>query len=265
MRAHILGSLFVLLAINCGCEDTSQTTPGPATLILDLGGGVKMELIRIPAGRFKMGSHKREKGRAGDEGPQHRVRITKPFYMGKYEVAQAQWIAVMGEDPSRFKGGDLPVEIDWNECDQFCWKVSEIAIKHVRLPTEAEWEYACRAGTSTAYSFGDSRDDLGQYAWYLDNSDSKPHPVGQKRPNRWGFYDMHGNVGEWCQDFAHASYRGAPSDGSAWASGGSQEFWRVSRGGSWSDRGRNCRSAERIMRPLDLTYSNGLRIVVEIQ
>jgi formylglycine-generating enzyme required for sulfatase activity/tetratricopeptide (TPR) repeat protein len=207
----------------------------PPTLTLDCGGGVTMELVLIPAGDFLMGSPEDEEGRDSDEGPRHRVRIGQPFYMGKYEVTQDQWQAVMGENPSYFKdcGGDCPVErVPWEDCQSFCRKLSSRVGKEIRLPSESEWEYACRAGTTTRYSFGDSDSALGSYAWYDKNSGFKTHRVGGKQANGWGLYDMHGNVWEWCEDWYHDNYDGAPTDGRAWTSGGKQGG-RVLRGGSW--------------------------------
>jgi formylglycine-generating enzyme required for sulfatase activity len=270
MRVYKLASLIVVLVFSCGRKDTLQTTPVQTSLIsdeeektltLDLGGGVKLELVSIPAGEFMIGSPEDEGARDGDEGPQHRVRFSKPFYMGKYEVTQAQWKAVMGENPSQFKGDDrLPVErVSWNDSVEFCRKVSRKTGKQVRLPSEAEWEYACRAGSTTAYSFGGSRKDLGQYTWYGDNSDEKTHPVGQKKPNRCGLYDMHGNVWEWCADwYGEGYYATSPA---ANPKGPATGEYRVLRGGAWNYYARYCRSANRIGdRPNVRDYNNGFRV-----
>nr|WP_304364479.1 formylglycine-generating enzyme family protein [Methanosarcina sp. KYL-1] len=203
-----------------------------------------MEFVLIPAGKFMMGSPSEEQGRYDNEGPAHNVRIEKPFYMGKYTVTQKQWDEIMGSNPSRFKGDDLPVEsVSWDNVQNFVKKLNEKeGTDKYCLPSEAEWEYACRAGTSTRYSFGGHELKLGDYAWYDKNSGNQTHPVGQKLPNPWGLYDMHGNVWEWVQDSYHSNYNGAPSDGSAWEDGNSSH---VSRGGSWYSFARNCRSAFR--------------------
>ncbi len=160
-----------------------------------------MKLRLIPAGEFTMGSPGTESDRRADE-TQHRVTLTKPFYLGVTEVTQEQYQKVMGSNPSGFKGPQNPVEqVSWNDAVAFCRKLSELPSEKsggyvYRLPTEAEWEYACRAGTTTTYSFGDSESELGAYAWYIDNSGRTTHPVGGKRPNACGLYGMHGNVFE---------------------------------------------------------------------
>jgi len=198
----------------------APTAATPAELTLDLGGGVTMELVLIRPGKFTTG--------AGEYGRE--VTISKPFYMGVTEVTQAQYQAIMGPNPSEFKGATNPVEmVSWNDAAEFCKKLSEKTRQPVRLPTEAEWEYACRAGTRTAYSFGDDASALGEYAWHGGNSEGKPHPVGQKKPNAWGLYDMHGNVWEWCADWYGGYPKGPATDPSGPASGGA----RVLRGGSW--------------------------------
>jgi formylglycine-generating enzyme required for sulfatase activity len=203
-----------------------------------------MEFVLIPAGEFEMGSPSDEQGRESYEGPVHHVNLEKAFHMCKYEVTQKQWRAIMGDNPSHFKGDDLPVEaVSWNDVQEFIKKLNDKeGTDKYRLPSEAEWEYACRAGTTTRYSFGDSESKLGDYAWYTDNSDRKTHPVGQKKPNSWGLYDMHGNVWEWVQDSWHYGYDGAPADGSVW---GRDEPYRVFRGGGWGYDAGDCRSAFR--------------------
>jgi formylglycine-generating enzyme required for sulfatase activity len=224
---------------------------------------IGMEFVPIPAGEFEMGSPLDEEDRYDREGPVHHVTIEKPFYMGRYEVTQQQWREIMGDNPSYFEGDYLPVEqVSWDDVQEFIKKLNEKeGTDKYRLPSEAEWEYACRAGTTTCYSFGDDESKLGDYAWYYS---SKTHPVGQKKPNSWGLYDMHGNVWEWVQDCWHDSYNGAPTDGSAWilACDGA---YRVFRGGSWYDCARDCRSALRLRN--DPRYRGGglgFRILQEV-
>jgi len=209
---------------------------GSASLTLDLGNGVTMKLVLIRPGTFVMGSPGSEQGHKADEGPQHQVTISKPFYMGVTEVTQAQYEAVMGTNHSQFKGPTNPAEnVSWEDAVDFCRKLSEKTGKTVRLPTEAEWEYACRAGSKTRFSFGDSESVLGNYAWYKSNSGNNTHPVGQKKPNPWGLYDMLGNVAEWCADRC-GSYSGESStDPQGPGSGGP----RVARGGSWGNDDTN--------------------------
>jgi formylglycine-generating enzyme required for sulfatase activity len=199
---------------------------------------IGMEFVLIRAGEFDMGST------LNDESPVHRVNISSVFYMGKYEVKEKQWRDVMGSSPSYFKGDNLPVEqVSWNDIQDFIKKLNdkEGGDKY-RLPTEAEWEYPARAGRTARYSFGDDESIIRDYSWYDVNSGSKTHEVGQKKPNSWGLYDMHGNVWEWVQDIYHDSYSGAPIDGSAWEGSGSK---RVVRGCSWVSNAEGCRSAIR--------------------
>jgi formylglycine-generating enzyme required for sulfatase activity len=182
-----------------------------------------------------------EKGR-DDHEVQHRVTLTKGFWLGVYPVTQAEWQAVMKNNPSHFKGDNRPVEqVSWVDCQEFCAALSKREGKTYRLPTEAEWEYACRAGTTTAYCFGDDPAKLGEYAEFGGNSDNKTHPVGQKKANAWGLYDMHGNVWQWCQDW----YGAYPQSDQVDPQGPAQGSYRVFRGGCWSDAPRGCRSAYR--------------------
>ena len=202
-----------------------------------------IEMVFIPAGEFRMGSN----SGSSDEKPVHTVKITRPFYMGKYEVTQGEWQRVMGTNPSHFKGDRSPVElVGWEKCQAFAAKAGD----GLGLPTEAEWEYACRAGTATAYSFGDDASDLGRYAWYDSNSGDKTHPVGGKLPNAWGLFDMHGNVWEWCSDWLHESYYArSPTDDPQGPSSCSWRSWRVHRGGSCYSERQVCRSATRSTPP----------------
>ena len=223
---------------------------------------IDMEFVLITAGEFDMGSQSNEKGRNDNEGPVHHVKISNVFYMGKYVVTQKQWRDVMGNNPSFFKGDNLPVEqVLWNDAMEFIKKLNEKeGGNKYRLPTEAEWEYAARAGTTTRYSFGDNESKLGDYAWYDANSGSKTHDVGQKNPNPWGLYDMHGNVWEWVQDIYHNSYSGAPEDGTSWESGGG--FDRVLRGAAWDWPVGGCQSAFRgYAGPTGRSSSIGFRLL----
>ena len=223
-------------------ERKSDATPldGVSPYSEPLPEGAKLELAPVPAGRFQMGAPRQE-GDSEREGPIHEVNIKRPFYMGKYEVTQAQWQAVMGENPARFTG-DLqrPVEnVNWVEAQEFCERLSDSTGRHYRLPTEAEWEYAARAGSSGLYA-----GDLDALAWHEGNSNGVTHTAGAKQPNAFGIYDMHGNIAEWCEDVWHDNYKGAPADGSAWLTGGDASI-RLLRGGSWGNSPRLLRSAYR--------------------
>ena len=213
------------------------------------------EMVVLPSGGFWMGSpdpgpdpFNNEKPKAigtQDERPQRRVQI-QSFAIGKYEVTQEQWFAVMGNNPSANKGRTLPVEqVSWDDIQQFIVKLNERTGQKYRLPSESEWEYAARAGTTTEWSHGNDESKLGNYAWYNRNSGGKTQSVGQKLPNAFGLFDMHGNVWEWTQDCWHETYAGAPTDGSAWTTGCAEND-RVLRGGSWYISPAYLRSAFRI-------------------
>ena len=229
------------------------------------------EMVVLPGGSFLMGSppdpgpdpFSNEKPKANglpEEKPQHRVQI-QSFAIGKYEVTQEQWYAVMGNNPSQNKGRTLPVEqVSWDDIQQFIEKLNQKAGQKYRLPSEAEWEYAARAGTTTEWSHGNDESKLGNYAWYSANSARQPQEVGQKRPNAFGLYDMHGNVWEWTQDCWHNNYAGAPTDGSAWTTGCSGNV-RVLRGGSWIFDPAYLRSAIRSgIYPYYRLRENGFRL-----
>lgn len=192
-----------------------------------------IEFYRVPAGTFRRGRLRNY----------HRVTISNDFHLGKYLVTQAQWEAVMEDNPSNFKGANWPVEnVSWEDCQQFIERLNYQTGKNIyRLPTEAEWEYACRAGSISNFSFGDDKKRLGEYGWYSANSDGETHPVGQKIPNPWGFHDMHGNVWEWCKDW-YAPYPGGLVTDPEGPSSGSD---RVLRGGGWLDGPMRCRSGFR--------------------
>jgi formylglycine-generating enzyme required for sulfatase activity len=194
------------------------------------------EFCQIPSGSFMMGDDK-------GNGPIHQVTISQDFYLGKFTVTQAQWETVMGNNPSKFKGANLPVEkVAWDDCQEFIRNLNATCKGAFRLPTEAEWEYACRAGSNGEYCFGDNETQLGDYAWYSANSGKQTQPVGKKRPNAWGLHDMHGNVFEWCQDW-HNTY---PSGRATDPQGASSGSFRVYRGGCWSRNANEAMSAHRI-------------------
>lgn len=248
-----------------------------------LGNDLVLKMVLIPAGTFIMGSPEDELGRTEDEGPQHEVRVPA-FCMGKYPVTQAQWqfVASLPQaerelklNPSEFKGNNRPVErVNWYDAVEFCDRLSAYTSRPYRLPTEAEWEYACRAGTTTPFHFGETiTTDLANYC-----GDDKQYgaygfgPKGEYREettpvdhfaiaNTYGLCDMHGNVWEWCQDHWHDSYEGAPTDGSAWLSN-DEDALRVLRGGSCNYYPRYCRSVSRDFNyPLDTISSIGFRVV----
>lgn len=242
------------------------------------GSNVKFEMVPIPGGTYVRGSPESEDGRNEDEGPQHPIEI-KPFWMGKYEVTWDEFdlfaeADVLKDEVEKLK--DRKLELDGitrptppytdmtfgfgkygypaicmthHAAMEYCRWLSAKTGKHYRLPTEAEWEYACRAGAKTAYFFGDDPEKLGEYAWFLDNSDGKPHPVGKKKPNPWGLYDIHGNVSEWCLDhYDKSAYRKLPGDRptlNPFVAPTDRRFPHVVRGGSWDEEAAACRCAAR--------------------
>ena len=231
---RILGIAVVFGLVNVLTVMAQEVKP-EKTEVIDLGKDVKLEMVLIPAGKFKMGSPESEKARRNDE-KQYEVTLTKPFYMGKYEVTQEQWESVMGNNPSsRTKGAKLPVtDVSWEDCQEFIKKLNASTKGGYRLPTEAEFEYACRAGTTTAYSFGDS---LTKTDANIDGASVKA--VGGYKPNAFGLYDMHGNVWEWCNDWKADYPAGAVTDPKGPATGES----RVLRGGSFFVNGSDDRSS----------------------
>ncbi len=205
---------------------------------------------------FLMGS---DKDGPASEQPAHKVTFAYVFALAKYEVTQELYEVVMGGNPSKWRGPRNSADkVTWTEAQEFCRRATgqlqrrQLLKKNeeIRLPSEAEWEYACRAGTTTRYSFGDRLEDLTHYAWFRGNSKGFDPPVGQKKPNGWGLFDMHGYIWEWCADTWHADYQGAPSDGSAWVSPEGKE--RLLRGGSWADNADAARCAFRQHRPVDV-------------
>ena len=257
-----------------------------ADLTLDLGNGVTMKLVRIPAGTFTMGSPAAEPGHTPDEGPQHEVTISKLFYVGIYTVTQAQYEQVMGTNPSFFKGANNPVEtVSWDDATEFCKKLSQKTGKRVRLPTEAQWEYACRAGTTTDYNTGATLNP-GQADCLFSASSASPgyweklkgwvrsffpepkqtrggpKPVGSFKPNGFGLYDMHGNIWQWCADW-HGDdyYANSPAMDPAGPESGA---CRVLRGGCWYGYPQFCRSADRYWSVPDVRYFTiGFRVVLD--
>jgi formylglycine-generating enzyme required for sulfatase activity len=221
-------------------------------------GATPLEIVRIPAGFFRMGSPEDEEHRQRNE-KQHLVKISRPFYMGKYEVTQAQWREIMGEHPFHFTGDNLPVEnVSWNDIQRFLAAINQRGWGTFRLPTEAEWEYACRAGSMTAYPWGNAMADADRHAWFTTNAEFQPHEVGTKAPNAWGLHDMSGNVWEWCADWYGHYSEEAQMDPTGPRTGLSH----VERGGSWSDSLDRCRSARRgSSRPTLRHDSIGFRLV----
>lgn len=265
-------------------DTATPTWPAPAMLsneiIIDIPGlpadATPLTLVKIPAGSFMMGHYSGEVGGASDEEPQHEVNITYDFYMGKYEVTKAQWQAVMGTTPWEGQGDILDdpnspaVDIFWDdirEASGFLEHLNALGLGTFRLPSEAEWEYACRAGTATRFYWGDDLDgtQIGDYAWYDANTrgafEGYAHVVGLKLPNAFGLYDMGGNVSEWCEDIRHADYQGAPADGSAWMTGDTR--FRLRRGGGYRDEPASCRCAKRIGR--GVSADTGFRVAWTVE
>ena len=257
-----------------------------ADLTLDLGNGVTMKLVLIPAGTFTMGSPPTELGRSPNEGPQHEVTISKPFYMGIYTVTQEQYEQVMGTNPSKYNGASKPVDnVSWDDATEFCRKLSQKTGKRVKLPTEAQWEYACRAGTTTAYNIGDTLSPsqancnfgasnatpgywerfTGWVRSFLPagkEPQGGPKPVGIFKPNGFGLFDMHGNINQWCADWYGEDYYATspPTDPAGPESG----MKRVQRGGDWLCNPRICTSALRFEEVPDLRHHCfGFRVVLD--
>jgi formylglycine-generating enzyme required for sulfatase activity len=286
---HSVALLFLALLVSVGCDKQKGTpindpapppvTSAPAaaavaqdgpTLTLDLGGNLKLELVRVPAGSFMMGSPADEDGHDDSESPVHKVTFAKPFYIGKFEVTQSQFVKMTGAKTFSLPGADRPCEeINWAEAKWFCDNTAKLTGRVVRLPSEAEWEYAARAGTTTPFWFGKEatpkQANLGQLVGGpAEGSKLDTTKVGSYPPNPWGLYDTVGNVGEWCQDNMHDDYKGAPADGSAWETPGVTS--RVYRGGAYSNMPEACRAAYRgaSSEPSeDRNNQKGFRVVLE--
>ena len=239
----------------------------PPSKVVDLSSGCQMEFVYVQPGSFFMGSPIHEADRDGDEGPEHRVQITRGFYLGRYEVTQRQWRAIMGSNPSVFQQSfddedplDRPVDsVSWRDAQLFIERLNALRLGVFRLPSEAEWEYAARAETATPYSF---QGNPHSFAWFNSRSMASSHPVGKKQPNGWGLYDMHGNVWEWCSDW----YSTYCSEESKDPIGPTDGKYKVFRGGSWYDFPNALRSANRHRHAPDQGFSAiGLRLVLESQ
>jgi formylglycine-generating enzyme required for sulfatase activity len=253
-----------LPAVEPGAQNAKAQQEPQKTLRFTLGEGIPLELALIQPGSFMRGD---ERGDA-EERPMRKITISKPFYLGKFEVTQEQWKALMGANRSRFPGDKNPVDrVSWEDCQAFIKKLNEkFADSGVSfsLPTEAQWEYACRAGTSSRFAFGDEAAQLGDYAWFEDNAGGKTHPVGEKKPNAWGLYDMYGNVWEWCADWYAEKYyaQSTTSDPLGPASGSH----RILRGGSWSDGPFYCCCAYRYcLPPWFRVYCYGFRVAANVR
>ncbi len=277
------------LAYECVCNALGQSAPesrkpdkpsrarssdkppiqGQAFIIPSCGA----KLNWVAPGRFRMGSPVEEAGRSNDEGPQTEVTISRGFWLGIVPLTQEEWKAIAADvsglnaEPSCFRGNRLPVEqVSWDDCQEWLQELNKLEggrLPHgfqYRLPTEAEWEFACRAGTSSRFHFGEGDDQLGDFAWYSGNSGNQIHAVGEKKPNGWGFYDMHGDVWEWCED----RYGGPLSGGSVTDPKGPVfGTTRVLRGGSWGVAPSCCRSAYRVWNRSDYRdYTMGFRIAL---
>ena len=224
--------------------------------------GICIEMVKVEAGTFMMGATSEMKNPNSNEKPVHQVTLTNDYYMGKYEVTQALWQAVMGSNPSEYKGDNLPVEtVSWNDCQKFISKLNSLTGRMFRLPTEAEWEYAARGGKeSRGYQYSGSS-NISDVAWYDENSGSKTHPVGTKQANELGIYDMTGNVWEWCSDW-YSSYSSSSQTNPTGSDSGSA---RVSRGGGWNCNASYCRLSVRFYYTPDFRLDIlGLRLALSV-
>jgi len=242
--------------------NTAELLGIPRMCAVAVGEGLMLDAALVPAGVFVMGGSDDDRDRNRNEAPRHEVEITRPFYLGVYPVTQAQYHAVTGENPSRDVGHDVPVNmVSWLEAEDYCAVLSRRCGLAVRLPTEAGWEYACRAGCAARFSFGQL--SMLQYMWYSGNAEGRAHSVGTKRPNAWGLYDMHGNVWEWCADWYSSDYYGLSdrSDPGGPEIGDS----RVMRGGGYRHSARRCRSSNRDGDKPDARHPTlGFRVAIDI-
>ena len=243
-----------------GYASNSSVSSGGNEISIPVKNGITIDMVKVDAGSFMMGATSEMQNPYGDETPIHQVILTNDYYMGKYEVTQALWQAVMGNNPSRFKGDNLPVEsVSWKDCQKFISKLNKKTGRKFRLPTEAEWEYAARGGKkSRGYQYSGSS-NISDVAWYDGNSGRKTRPVGTKQANELGIYDMSGNVYEWCQDW-YGSYVSSPQTNPTGAVCGSR---RVYRGGSWGSNARYCRVSSRYCSAPELCdTARGLRLAL---
>ena len=267
--ALLLGAVLIVKHVRAKALPSARDS---AVVALDLGKRVTLELVRIEPGEYEMGSDESEVGHDPSESPRHAVKIAKAFYLGRYEVTQGQWEAVMNSNQAQ-KKGDAKQAVDsisWTDAQKFCLYGGQKAGRVLRLPTEAEWEYACRAGTKTAWSSGEklSADDA-VFNWNkLEGHPAKPehpaHPamVGSKKPNAWGLYDMHGNVWEWCEDAFAQDYAKHPGTQAAVTAEGEPSY--VYRGGCWRSGPEECRSAVRFAGPGELRSDvMGFRVAMD--
>ena len=253
-------SLSGVLTTNASSSVASGTSLTGNTITIPIKDGISIDMIRVEAGTFTMGATPEMKDPWDDEKPAHQVTLTNDYYIGKYEVTQALWKAVMGNNPSYSKGNNLPVErVSWDNCQKFISKLNRITGKTFRLPTEAEWEYAARGGNKSRGYQCSGSSNLSDVAWYKDNSGSKTQTVGSKQANELGIYDMSGNVHEWCQDW-YDKYSNSSKVNPTGANSGS---YRVSRGGGWAGYAWDCRSSYRNYCSPGSRYNHlGLRLVL---
>jgi len=259
-RIYLYLLLFVILNSCVASKSTRSQLKRHVNHINYIG----MEFVLIPSGTFMMGADSKMEEAYNFEMPRHKITITDPFYMGRYEVTQFQWEALMGSNPSSFKSPNCPVEnVTFEDVQLFIQTINEKEkTKKYRLPTEAEWEYAARAGSNSTYFFGDDEEELEQYAWYEKNSDGRPHPVGQKQPNCWGLYDVLGNINEYVQDrFNENYYAHSPSVNPTGPDSGTV----LKRGGSWFGPPKHNRIAFRDGIGPTKSNKRGFRLVLLIE